>query len=384
MRILHINPFFYPYLGGTENYLFELCKKHSKKHEVSVITSKLPKTKEKEIIDGTRVYRVKSIVLRKMPAFLPPPFSIPIGFKKRLEEICKNEDPDIIHLHNRFFLNFSFVAFWKESLKKPLFLTLHNARPFGISREVDLFGQMFDDLIGARIMRRCDKIVANSRWTLDVTVPKDYPRSRTEVIYNGVNTKRFRRVKTDIKDRLGCEFLSMTVCRLVEQKGVEFLVRALKDINPELKAIVIGRGPELGKLVTLSKRLGLEKRIIFISSFVEESKLMEYYSASDVFVLPSLWEPFGIVLIEAMACENPIVATRVGGIPEIITPDCGILVEPRNPTQIAEAVNTLLSDPKRRMMFSKKARGRVKRFFDFNVIAARVEKCYEKFLAERK
>lgn len=380
MRILHINPFFYPYLGGTENYLLELCRRHSKKHDVSVITSKLAGTKEVETIQGTKVYRVKSLVLKKLPAFLPPPFSIPMGFRGKLERICRDENPDIIHLHNRFFINFSSVAFWKQSLGKPLFLTLHNARPFGISRGVDLFGQMFDDIIGKRIMRRSDRIIANSRWTLEVTVPSDYPRERTEVIYNGVDTKKFRRVRTDVKDRLGCEFLSTTVCRLVEQKGVEFLIRALADVNPELKAVIIGRGPELNKLIALSKKLGVSDRVVFIASFVEERKLVEYYSASDVFVLPSLWEPFGIVLVEAMACENPIVATRTGGIPEVVKPECGILVQPRNPSEISRAINMILADKNLRRRMAKEARKRAEKVFNFDVISKKVEESYDRFI----
>ncbi|MEM2874484.1 MAG: glycosyltransferase family 4 protein [Candidatus Hadarchaeales archaeon] len=383
MRILHINPFFYPYLGGTENYLFELCRRHSRKHDISVITSMLPGTRGTEIIEGIRVHRVKSLILKKLPAFLPPPFSIPVGFRNKLERICRGEDPDIIHLHNRFFLNFSSVAFWKDSLGKPLFLTLHNARPFGISREVDLFGQMFDDLVGARIMRRSDRIIANSRWTLEVTVPKDYPKDQTEVIYNGVDTKKFRKVKSDIKDHLGCEFLSITVCRLVEQKGVEFLIKALPSITPKMKSIIIGRGPELHKLVALSKKLGVSDRVVFITHFVEQSKLIEHYSAGDVFVLPSLWEPFGIVLIEAMACELPTVATKVGGIPEVVG-DCGILVEPKNPAQMAGAVNFLLEDKNARKRLSKRTRRRAKTFFDFDVIAKQVERSYEAFLRKRR
>ncbi|MEM2878087.1 MAG: glycosyltransferase family 4 protein [Candidatus Hadarchaeales archaeon] len=383
MRLLHINPFFYPYPGGTENYLYELCRRLSRKHSVSVLTSRLAGTKKNEVIEGIKVHRIKSIVLKKLPAFLPPPFSIPLGFRSELERICHEEDPDIIHLHNRFFLNFSSVAFWKKSLGKPLFLSLHNARPTGISSEVDAFGQLFDDAIGVRIMRASDRIIANSRWTLEVTVPEDYPRDRTEVIYNGVDTEKFRRIKTDLKDRFGCEFIITTVCRLVKQKGVENLVRALKDVEGDLRAIVVGKGPELGRLTELAKKENVERKVIFISTFISEKKLVEYYSASDLFVLPSLWEPFGIVLIEAMSCGTPVVATEVGGIPEVVG-DAGVLVKPGNPDEIARAVNFILSDPRKRKTLSVRSRRRVEKHFDFNVISRKVEKSYENFLSGRR
>lgn len=380
MRILHVNPFFYPYFGGTENYLFELCKRLSKRNSVGVITSRLPNTEKFEEIEGTKVYRITSIVLRKLPAFLPPPLSIPISFRRNLFKIYKQEKPDIIHLHNRFFLNFAAVVFWKKSLGVPLFLTLHNARPAGISREIDFWGQLFDDTIGKEIMRRADRIIANSKWTLNVTLPEDYPRERTEVIYNGVDTKSYRRIDTDLKDRLGCEFLSTTLCRLIPQKGVGYLIKAVRDIEGDFMAVIIGRGPKLVELKSLTKKLGLEKKILFVTEFISEPKKIEYYSASDFFILPSLWEPFGMVLIEAMACGNPVIATKVGGIPEIVSTDCGLLVEPRSQGQIAEAANRLINDEKLRKKLSRNARERSEKFFDFDVIAEKVEKSYARFL----
>lgn len=380
MRILHINPFFFPYYGGTENYLFELCRRLSKKNSVSVVTSRLPNTEKVEEIEGVRVYRIRSIVLKKLPAFLPPPLSIPLSFRRSLFEICEQEKPDIVHLHNRFFLNFAAVAFWKKSLGAPLFLTLHNARTVGIGEEIDFWGQLFDDKIGNEIMRRSDRIIANSKWTLDVTVPKDYPRKKTEVIFNGVDTRKFKRVKTDIKDRFGCEFLSTTVCRLIPQKGVEYLVNAVKEIEGDFKAVIIGRGPELKELKSLVKKFGLEKKIEFITSFIPEEELIKYYSASDFSILPSLWEPFGIVLIEAMACGNPVIATDVGGVPEVVSPDCGLLVEPRSAGGIAAAANKLIGDENLRKKLAKNARERSEKIFDFDIIAKKVELSYRNYL----
>ena len=153
MRILHVNPFYYPYYGGTEKYLHDLCKRLSRRNSVSVVTSKLRNTKEVEEIEGTKVYRVRSIVLEKLPLFLPPPLSIPLSFRRDMLKICEKEEPDIINLHNRFFISFSSLAFWKKSLRAPLFLTLHNARAVGINEETDLFGQLFDDNIGNRMSR---------------------------------------------------------------------------------------------------------------------------------------------------------------------------------------------------------------------------------------
>jgi len=380
MRILQVNPFYYPYQGGTEKYLYELCKRLAKRNSVSVITSKFGNNPEVENIEGTKVYRIKSLVLQKLPPFLPPPLSIPLSFRRNMLKICRREKPDVIHLHNRFFLTFSSLVLWKKSLGAPLFLTLHNARPVGINEETDFLGQLFDDYIGHRIIRSCDRVLANSRWTLEVTLPKDYPRERAEVIYNGVDTARFRKVKSNIKDRLGCEFLSLTVCRLLPQKGVKYLISAVRDIEDDFKAVIVGRGPCYKELKSLVKKFGLEKRVELVTDPLTEERLIEYYSASDFFILPSLWEPFGIVLIESMACGCPVIATNVGGIPEIVTSDCGILVSPRSPKEIAIAANKLIGDKNLRRRLSKNARERVEKYFDFDLIAEKVEQSYRRHL----
>ncbi|KUO39811.1 MAG: hypothetical protein APZ16_01295 [Candidatus Hadarchaeum yellowstonense] len=380
MRILQVNPFYYPYQGGTEKYLYELCKRLARRNSVSVITSKFGNNPEVENIEGTKVYRIKSLVLQKLPPFLPPPLSIPLSFRRNMLKICRREKPDVIHLHNRFFLTFSSLVLWKKSLGAPLFLTLHNARPVGINEETDFLGQLFDDYIGHRIIRSCDRVLANSRWTLEVTLPKDYPRERAEVIYNGVDTARFRKVKSNIKDRLGCEFLSLTVCRLLPQKGVKYLISAVRDIEDDFKAVIVGRGPCYKELKSLVKKFGLEKRVELVTDPLTEERLIEYYSASDFFILPSLWEPFGIVLIESMACGCPVIATNVGGIPEIVTSDCGILVSPRSPKEIAIAANKLIGDKNLRRRLSKNARERVEKYFDFDLIAEKVEQSYRRHL----
>ncbi len=380
MRILQVNPFYYPYYGGTEKYLYDLCKRLSRNNSVSVVTSKIRGTKEVEEIEGTRVYRVKSVVLEKLPSFLPPPLSIPLSFRKELLKVCKKEEPEVINLHNRFFLSFSSMVFWKRDLAAPIFLTLHNARAAGINKETDLLGQFFDDNFGNRIMNHSDRIIANSKWTMDVTLPKDYPRDRAEVIYNGVDTGKFKRAKSDLKDKLGCEFLSTTVCRLIPQKGVRYLIEAVRGIEGDFKALIVGRGPNLEQLQAMVKKFGLEKKVEFVTRFISDEELISYYSASDFSVLPSLWEPFGIALIEAMACGNPIIATGVGGIPEVVTRNCGFVVKPQSSEAIAAAANALISDENLRKRMAKNARERVEKVFDFDVISKQVERSYSNYL----
>lgn len=378
MKILHINPFFHPYMGGTEKYLYELCRRHAKKHDVHVVTARLEGTKKYEVLEGIHIHRVPSIILKKLPSFLPPPFaSTKAAF---VMNVCREVNPDLMHLHNRFMPSFASVALWKRLFGKPLFLSLHNAKTVGIDAVTDFGGQLYDNYFGNIIMRSADFIIANSKWTNDVTVPKDYPKKQTQVIYNGVDTKKYKKTKSDLKDKLGCENMSITVCRLQPQKGVEYLVRALPLVKKDFKAVVIGRGPEQKNLEKLASNLGVSDKLVFTGNrFIPEEKMPEYYSAADFSILPSLWEPFGIALAESMACGTPCISTKAAAIPEVVG-DSGILVEPRNPNAIADAINTLIEDEGLRKKLGKMARERAEKYFEWNIIAKQVEKCYKDFL----
>jgi len=382
MNILHINPFFHPFLGGTENYLLDLSKRLAKKNDVSIITSLLPGAERYEEYLGIKIYRLPSLILRKLPSFLPPPFSMPLGFGYYFSEICRKEKPDIVHLHNRFAPQFDSVIFWKRLLHLPLFLNIHNSRPIGINAQTDFFGSVYDDTIGRLIMKSCDRIIANSRYSLEATVPNDYPKARQEVIYNGIDTKVYRKKKAHIKDELGCEHLLLSVGRLLPQKGLEYLIRALPDIEADYHYLMMGEGPEKDKLERLVNKLGLEKRVTIMGKVSDEKKI-ECYSDADIFVHPSLYEPFGIVLVEAMATECAVVSTKVGGIPEVVG-DAGILVEPRDSKGIANAIETIAHDKKLMNRYKKLGRERTEKIFDWDIIAKQFEKSYKHYLEAHK
>jgi glycosyltransferase involved in cell wall biosynthesis len=382
MNIVHINPFFHPFLGGTENYLLDLSKRLAKKHDVSIVTSLLPGTASYEEYMGIKIYRLPSLVLKKLPSFLPPPFSMPIGFGYYFSKICKKEKADIVHLHNRFAPQFDSAILWKKLLGLPLFLNIHNSRPIGINAQTDFFGGFYDDTIGRLIMKSCDRIIANSRYSLDVTVPNDYPKARQEVIYNGIDTKVYRKKKSHIKDELGCEHLLLSVGRLLPQKGLEYLIKALPDIEADYHYLMMGEGPERDNLQRLINKLGLQKRVTIMGKVPDERKI-ECYSDADIFVQPSLYEPFGIVLVEAMATECAVVASRAGGIPEVVG-DAGILVEPRDSKQIAQAVETIANDRKLMARFKKMGRERTEKIFDWDIIAKQFENSYKNYLEAHK
>ena len=136
-------------------------------------------------------------------------------------------------------------------------------------------------------------------------------------------------------------FVVMTVARLEKVKGIEFLIRAVKDFQ----LLIIGDGSERKNLENLVKKLNLKERVNFLGEIPNE-KIPEYLAAADCFVLPSLKEGFGIAILEAQAAGVPVIATRVGGILDLVEDQkTGILVEPGNAEAITQAILKIRSSP---------------------------------------
>ncbi len=374
MRILMLNLFFPPYQGGTEKHVYEVAKRLAKKNDVTVLTARLPGTKKEEIVDGIRVVRSRAWVLKDLPGPLPPPIPVMPEHAADIQRLLP--DHDVLHAHNRFFYGLDLVH-WAKKFKKPLYLTLHNARPEGIDFPTDFWGQAYDDTIGSAIMKSCTGILGVSQNTLDVTLPKKY-KGQTAVAYNGVDTRIFRPQKNAVKSQLGILKMVLCVARFVPQKGLEYLIDAMNLVK-DADLVLIGRGPLEKKLKQHAKKRGLQKRVHFLTQKIPEAQLAQYYAAADVFSLPSLWEPFGMVACEAMASSIPVVASRIGGLPEIIDDaKDGFLVPPKNPAALAEKIRFLLDHPARSKKMGQNGRLHVMKKFTWEKTAEAYAEMYEK------
>lgn len=382
MRILHVNPFFSPYVGGTENYIHDLSTRLARRgHEVTVLTAKLRGTREEETIDGIRVVRVPSLVLSWLPPPLPPPYAIAPEASKVAVGLAKRHD--IIHLHNRFFTSFANAALAARKIaKKPLVLTIHNSKTKGISLATDLFGNLFDSFYGDFVIKSADHVIGNSQYSLDITAPF-VPARKKRVVYNGIDLKRYRKVKSRVKQRLGCKFLSATTCRLVRQKGLAYLVDSLRLVDVDgFHAVVVGGGPLLKSLARRAEKQGVSGRMTFTGKVPHEN-LLQVLSAADCFVLPSLYEPFGMAVTEAMALGVPVATSSAGGLPEVVG-DAGVLFKPRSPRAIADAINRLAGDKRLRNRLGRAGLERARKVFDWDKIAVKVEETYEDVLNSRR
>jgi len=210
------------------------------------------------------------------------------------------------------------------------------------------------------------------------------------VIPNGIESKKFTNsAKEKTTDELQIqkdEKIILFVGRLNQIKGIKYLIKALciiKRVIPKTRLLIVGYGEERENLERLVKELNIEDSVIFMGK-VPNEKVSKYMTASDVFVLPSLSESFGIVNLEAMACGLPIVATMVGGIPEVVKDgENGFLVEPKNPEQIAEKVLMLLKNEKLRKEISINNKEKAKKYSWENVVQ-KLEKIYSEVLSNSR
>jgi glycosyltransferase involved in cell wall biosynthesis len=225
---------------------------------------------------------------------------------------------------------------------------------------------------------------------------------RVAVIHNGIDLQQYRPVPDPATVAgygidLDVPYV-LFVGRITRQKGIVHLVNAIRHFRDGAQVVLCAGAPdtpeierEMTDAVDRARAAGTQ-RIVWIREMLSKDKVIALYTHAAVFVCPSVYEPFGIINLEAMACETPVVASDVGGIPEVVEPgETGLLVpihprsaadvEPKDPEGfsrgLAAAVNELLADDGRRAAMARKARARVEREFSWTNIARQTVAFYE-------
>jgi starch synthase len=291
-----------------------------------------------------------------------------LNVAEMVEKHLSNEKLDLLHSHGGLIQMAATEA--KKATHLPLVMTAHSTeinrvRPDNLSL-----------LMEQNVVDKVDRFIAVSRYMrkeLNQTFGINY--NKITVIPNGVDTTIFKHHKADDilrKYRLENKFVVLFVGRDDPQKGVHYLANAVKNLSKQIPEIV---------LVLVGPQDRYNDEHILCLPNVGRSELVKLYSLSDVFVLPSIYEPFGIVLLEAMACETPCIGTRVSGMPDIIDHDrTGLLVEPGSDEELSEAIAGLYHDPEKRYKMGKNARKRVISSFDWKDISAKTIEVYQQVL----
>jgi glycogen synthase len=251
-----------------------------------------------------------------------------------------------------------------------------------------------------------DGIIAVSKsMKRDVHQIYDLPLEKITVIHNGIDTKHYRPIKDPVVLKTygihpGKPYV-LLVARLTRQKGIIHFLNALRYLEADVQVVLCASAPDTITFEReVSEKMELVRSqtshdIIWVSDTVSKDDLIALYSQAEVFICPSIYEPFGLINLEAMACGTPVVASAVGGIPEVVlNGKTGLLVpfrpiasqnpEPEHPEQyardLAEAVNTLVSDPDARLQMGRMARKRVVEHFSWEVVANKTVDYYRKLI----
>lgn len=209
------------------------------------------------------------------------------------------------------------------------------------------------------MIRTGDRVLAASSEIAHVAQDLTGGDVSVEALTNGVDTERFR-PKAGKADRSERRPRIVVPRRLFSKNGVEFLVRALPGVRarvPDVEVLVVGDGPERSALERLARELGVTDSVRFLGAR-PHAEMPRLLASSDLAVIPSLMEATSVAGLEAMACGVPVVASRVGGLPEIIDDEVGRLVPPGDPDALAKAIVDLLRSPSRDAL-GKRARERV-------------------------
>jgi glycosyltransferase involved in cell wall biosynthesis len=359
MKIAIIVDYFPPkWLAGTEIGTYNLAEQLAKRgHEIHVITSQdegIPKfNKEK----GFYIHRIPRPTVRIIRGII----SILKIFLK-----IHTIKPEIVHVQD---LELGIHAYFQKKILKIPYII------WGQGSDV-YFPNYFTRMTTKLILQNADAILA---LTEDMQIKiKNIYNTKIYIVPNGIDLEVYNSVTINLKKETDTKNI-LFVGSLYPVKGVKYLITAMKKIleeMPDVRLILVGDGKERENLVELSKQLSIVKYVRFVGKIPHE-KVKNFMQDADVFVLPSLSEGLPNVILEAMACGLPIVASRVGGISNIITNDInGYLVEVEDTDDIANKIILLLNDQALRKKISENNRQIVKKYSWENIIIE-LEKIYE-------
>lgn len=367
VKILVFTPYYPPHIGGLESHAEEFNKYLSRKGvDIFVFTPRLPEdAPEREI-------RHNNVKIIRFPAFeiihnYPLPSFWNFRFWKLFFGLFK-EDVDIVISRTRFFAT-SIMALKYAKLKRKKWLHIEHGSDFVklTNKFYSATAKLYDYTFGKIVLNFCDKLVANSNASADFC-RKLAPNKPCEVIYRGVEIEKIENAapNLELKNKYKDKFIITFLGRLISGKGISDLISAVQNINSDFVLFIIGDGPERKNLEALAKKLNLEDKIVFFG-YQKFEDAISIIKISDLVVNPSYTEGLPTSVIEAALCKKAIIATNVGGTPEIITGSkSGFLIEPKNVNLLRKKIEILISDVKLRESFGSFAYEEIKNKFDWN------------------
>lgn len=374
-------------IGGIARHVDELSKFLSKKGaDVTVVTpeaSSSPLIEEKE---GVHVIRVQIQI--PAPNFYNWIFLMNHFFGKKIAQLIKeNGSFDIVHGHDWMVVPSVSEAGYYTSSK--FVLTFHSLEFRRSQGSQTLESRMIESLEWWGSYDSSKVIVCSDSMKKDVLQRFNVNPKKISVIPNGIDPRRLN-VDVDVsrtRERYGIywqELMILFVGRLTSQKGCEYLIRAMPQIlgKHNAKLLIVGDGPSRSFLESEAYRLGISNRVLF-TGFLPDQEMIRLMKSADVLVVPSVYEPFGIVALEGMAAGVPVVASDVDGLSEIVRhEENGIKVFPHNSSSIFWGINRVLSDYQLKERIRQRGKEDVEREFSWSAIADKTVEIYESLFGE--
>lgn len=373
MKVLMLSYEFPPLGGGGAKVVYGLTKEMGGLgHEVDVVTMGFRNLPRHEKLNDANIYRVPCLRSRESICSTPEMVSYALSAVPFVLRLVKSKHYDINHTH--FIFPDGLVSYLlKKMTKLPYIITAHGSDVPDYNPDRFRIEHKILSPIWKKIVADADHLVCLSE-TLKSLVHKHYSGNNVSVIPNAIDLDRFEPFKKKYKRIL-------IVTRMFERKGIQHFLKAVNGLELDHDINIVGDGPYLP---TLKKMVDGQGEKIKFWGWLDHSsnELRRLYESSSIFVLPSESENFPIVLLEAMSAAMAIITTKNTGCEEVVG-DSALLVEPRNPVSIREALERLIRQPDLCSDLGKSARKRLLDNFTWNVVTSRYVDQYDRYASHK-
>jgi len=377
-------------IGGISPHVYFLSRSLVKEGvNVYVVTCDFPGAPAYEIIDGVEVYRIDSYK-NPAPDFATWVYLMNLNMQKEAAAIVNRLENKIDVFHAHDWLVATAGIGLKHIFRKPLLVTMHSTeigRRDGLHTDTEKMIHETEAWLtyeAWKVICCSNYMVSHVRWAFGL------PEDKLIMIPNGVNTNVYESLENEdcgssrARFALPEEKIVLYVGRLVYEKGIHVLINAVPKVLEKVNAkfIIVGSGYMKEQLLNIVRSMKLEHKVLFMG-FVDDETLLRLQKCADVSVVPSLFEPFGIVALEAMAAKSPLVASDTGGLSEIVDHNLtGFKAYPNNPESLAWGITKILLDENYRNYIRENAYAKVHEKYDWEKIALQTKEIYKTVLGE--
>lgn len=368
MNIGIVVPYFTPYVRGNEYGLAQGLSRFG--HNITIITSTARAPREKAIADtappGTNI----DFDVRYLPVLVDMGDNpIVSGVKKHIR------GQDIVMLQEDYPLICHKAYSAAREYDIPVILS--SERTYSPENNAKRYAlKLLDATTNRKLRNGADALTAHCTAAKEFMIEELGVKREITVIHVGVDTGMFRPGQQERKYLTKGDFRILTVARLHRYKGLEYLVEAMETVSkeiPQAHLYILGKGEEEQNLKSLVNKLQLDDTVTFLTKPIPNYEIPQLYAECDIYVQPSIVEPYGIAVVEAMACGKPVIGTSTGGMRDtVLDKETGFLIKPGNPAELAERIVMLRDDELRREKGAR-ARVRAEKEFDWKYITSRYQ-----------